>query len=282
MLLLASTLGIACSNSSGARRDAAGGTGPTGGSVGGASGGNGGATGGAAGGQTSAGATGTGGALGGSTLDAAVDSATGADSSDAAPDASALGVCETDDDCIAVLNYRSGFECWWPTMVSKADVSRDACLIPWKPNPRCTTARPPADCPGGDQPVTHSCFTMSCIAPTCNAGRCSSVLCDKRDAGPATCSELRTAYLIALAAAQQCSPSTSASACQGVLVDPCGCKIPYDSSGICGDAVSAALNEWRNAGCTGPSCGGSCAMPGAAGATCAANDGGTMGTCVWK
>jgi hypothetical protein len=84
---------------------------------------------------------------------------------DSASDASVFGNCITADDCIAVLDYRNGFECWWPSPASKADVSRDPCLVPWKPDARCTTSAPPAGCPSGLQPVTHSCLAAACVFP---------------------------------------------------------------------------------------------------------------------
>ena len=102
-------------------------------------------------------ATGCGGEAG--YYDVGVDSTGG--EPDSAVDTSIVGNCTTADDCIAVLDYRNGFQCWWPSGASRADVSSDPCLIPWTPNPECTTPAPPPGCPSGLQPVSHSCIVYS-------------------------------------------------------------------------------------------------------------------------
>ncbi|HEX7597261.1 MAG TPA: hypothetical protein VF518_03540 [Polyangia bacterium] len=276
--IMGSLLGIACGSRTGVRASAAGGQGGTGGET---LGGTGGAvaTGGLAG--SGAGSTGTGGAVESSQADAATDSA------GEAPDADgSFGTCIAASDCVAVLNYRTGFECWFASAASKTDVSRDPCLVPWKPNPRCTTPPPPVDCPSGNQPVTHSCPATACEIPACTEGRCSVIFgsqCDKPDAGPAqsNCGSLLSAFQIALAAAQQCSPSFNPSACRAVISDACGCRVPYDDfSGICATAVTNAFNDLGNAGCPAPAtCGTACVAP--TKATCVPNASGTMGTCAW-
>lgn len=84
------------------------------------------------------------------------------------------GDCLSADDCVLVLDYRAGFECWWPVAASWTDVSRDACLIPWKPDPSDNIAPPPAaNCPGGRIPVNHSCPAFRCAIQSCNASKCS-------------------------------------------------------------------------------------------------------------
>ena len=208
------------------------------------------------------------------------------DSGDAGvSDATASGECVTDDDCVAVLDYREGFTCWLPSGASRADVRNDPCLIPWKPNARCTTPAPPAVCPmSGPIPVTHSCFTVDCATPTCNEGTCQADFgfnCPVVDAGPPDCEALRTTYVNALAAAQQCDPAPDASNCAGDYADACGCESPYDF-GPHANAVMCAFDDWRNANCPVPSCGTTCAAPTSAGAACVPNASGTMGTCQWK
>ncbi|GEM_PF-3986398 len=208
---------------------------------------------------------------------------------DSADDASILGNCITADDCIAVLDYRNGFECWLASPASKADVSRDPCLVPWKPDARCTTSAPPPGCPSGLQPVTHSCFVTACVFSVCTEGKCSTKLgfnneCDTADAGsrPSDCEDLRTTYLNALSAAQQCYPTMDPTECWGHSPDACGCDVPYDGSGVCADAVSSALADLQNAQCPFPSCGNTCVTPTAAGATCVPNATGTTGICAWQ
>jgi hypothetical protein len=217
----------------------------------------------------------------------------GADSAesewDAAVDTAIIGICTTADDCVAVLNYRTGFECWEASGATKADVSRDPCLVPWKPYPTCTTSAPPPGCPSGLQPVTHSCFVTCRVIPVCTKGRCAINLggqCDNVDAGPTQvdCEDLRTTYLNALAAAQQCDPVQSPARCSGSNLDVCGCAVPFDRYGLCANAVSSALADWQNANCpiVFPPCTKPCAVPSAAGATCVPNATGTAGTCAWQ
>lgn len=205
---------------------------------------------------------------------------------DSAGDASIFGSCITADDCLAVLDYRTGFECWLPSPASRTDVSRDPCLIPWKPSAECTTPAPPPGCPSGLQPVTHSCFVVRCEFPDCTEGRCSIKLglgsqCDAVDAGPSDCETLRATYLNALAAAQQCYLPLNPTGCWGHSPDACGCDVPYDGTGRCATAVSSAFADLQNAHCPFSSCGKTCVAP-TAGATCVPDATGTTGTCAWK
>jgi hypothetical protein len=214
--------------------------------------------------------------------DASVDqSHAGGDSS------SIVGTCVTADDCVAVLDYRAGFSCWVPSAASLSDVSRDPCLVPWKPNARCTTPPPPAGCTGGLQAVSHSCFAIPCAIPACNAGKCSVTLgfgsqCGAVDAGIPDCEILRTTLVNALAAAQQCDPTQTSPTCLGDYADTCGCEAPYDLSSPYANAVQCAFSDWSTANCRVVDCGRTCAVPTAAGATCVPNVTGKMGTCTWK
>jgi hypothetical protein len=208
-----------------------------------------------------------------------------AEEPDSAADTSILGNCTTADDCVAVLDYRNGFECWFPSAASRTDVSRDPCLIPWTPEPECTTAAPPPECPSGPQPVAHSCLLAQCMISVCNEGKCSIHLpfeCDRADAGAGNCDALRAIYLNALASAQRCYPPLDPTGCWRHGPDACGCDVPYDGSGVCGDAALSALADLQNANCPITSCGNTCAAPTAAGATCVPNASGTAGTCAWK
>ena len=228
-------------------------------------------------------ATGCGGEAGAGYYDAGGGSTGG--EPDSAVDTSIVGNCTTADDCLAVLDYRNGFECWWPSGASRTDVSRDPCLIPWKPDARCTTPAPPPGCPSGLQPVTHSCPVPRCPIPVCTDGKCSirfGTQCDTVDAGASDCETLRATYLNALAAAQQCYPPLDPTGCWGHSADACGCDVPYDGSGVCADAVSSAFQDLQNAQCPIASCGNTCVGPTAAGATCVANASGTLGTCAWQ
>jgi hypothetical protein len=209
--------------------------------------------------------------------------------SDAAIATSIVGTCATVDDCVPVLDYRAGFACWVPSAASLADISRDPCLIPWKPNPRCTTEAPPASCPGGPQPVQHSCFNLACAIPACTAGRCSINLgfgdqCGpaNKDAAPIDCEALRTTLVNTLAAAQQCDPTQSPPSCQGDYADTCGCEAPYDLFGPYANAVQCAFEAWSDAHCPLAACGRPCLTPTKAGAACVPNATGTTGTCAWK
>ena len=206
--------------------------------------------------------------------------------SDSADNTSIVGACVTADDCLPVLDYRAGFECWWPKAASWDDVGRDSCLIPWKPEANCTTARPPADCPGGPIPVNHSCLVSRCgYSTACTDGKCSirfASQCDTVDGGTIDCEALQATFANALVAAQQCYVPQSPSVCTASLRDSCGCEVPYDISGPCATALQSAYNDWQNANCPIVDCGKACVAPTSAGATCVPNATGTMGTCAWK
>jgi hypothetical protein len=213
------------------------------------------------------------------------DSAAGG--SDLAGNSSIVGTCVTADDCVSVLDYRAGFSCWVPSAASLGDVSRDPCLVPWKPNARCTTPPPPAGCTGGLQAVNHSCFLIPCAIPACKDGKCSFTLgfggqCGAVDAGTPDCEILRTTLVNALAAAQQCDPTQTSPTCLGDYADTCGCEAPYDLSSPYANAVQCAFGDWSNANCRVVDCGKTCVAPTAAGATCVPNATGKMGTCAWK
>jgi hypothetical protein len=201
----------------------------------------------------------------------------------AAPDRS----CVTDDDCTAVLDYRDGFSCWSPEAVSKQAVRGDACLIPWTANPRCTTPAPPADCPGGEIPVKHSCFQLGCVVPRCREGACNldtPIDCPTPDADPPDCAALLSSHRTVLALARRCDPTKSGN-CTGSYADGCGCEVPYDIAGQYANAAWCAFDAWRSSDCSfvagacGPT---TCVTPTHAGATCVPNASGTEGTCQWK
>jgi len=140
----------------------------------------------------------------------------------------------------------------WASPASKADVSRDPCLVPWKPDARCTTSAPPPGCPSGLQPVTHSCFVTACVFSVCTEGKCSTKLgfnneCDTADAGsrPSDCEDLRNHL-------PECTRgrATVLRAAEPLRVlahspDACGCDVPYDGAGVCANAVSSALATYR-------------------------------------
>jgi hypothetical protein len=200
---------------------------------------------------------------------------------------SIAGKCETDRDCLAVLDYRDGFFCWVPKASSLADVMRDPCLVPYRPNPRCTTAAPPSDCPyTGPIPVTHSCFAVPpCMSNTCVEGKCSldiDYIGCQFDAGPIDCEALRQTLVSAIATAQACDPAEASSTCRGSYADTCGCEVPVNLSGPDGNAVDCAFQAWSNAGCRIVDCGKTCIRPTPAGAVCVPNASGTTGTCAWK
>jgi hypothetical protein len=213
--------------------------------------------------------------------DTEVDSASGGSVT-----SSIVGTCATAADCVAVLDYRAGFACWFASAASRADLSRDPCLVPWKPNPKCSTASPPAGCPGGLQVVNHSCPAIRCAIPTCTDGKCSLTgfgsQCDGLDAGTPDCEALRTTLVNELSAAQACDPSRSPTPCVGDYADTCGCEAPYDISNSHARAVQCAFEAWSDAHCPLADCGRTCVVPTAAGATCVPNATGTMGTCAWK
>ncbi len=215
-------------------------------------------------------------------VDATVVDASGGDAT--LPDRT----CVSDDDCVAVLDYRNGFICLAPTAASRQAVAGDACLVPWKPNPRCTTQSPPLDCPGGPVPVDHSCFVTACAFPRCKAGTCSldfPLDCPAPDAGPPDCAALLATYRSVLAEARVCDPTKGDTSCQGDYADGCGCEVPYDLSGPYANATMCAFEAWTGAGChiAPASCGTfTCVVPTSAGASCVANASGTTGTCEWK
>jgi hypothetical protein len=215
------------------------------------------------------------------------DAAFAADTADATDASSPARVCTTDDDCTAVLDYRHGFTCWYPSAASKADVSADPCLVPWTPNPRCTTPPPPAGCPSGPIAVQHSCPALQCEFPTCNEGTCQLDLrygtqCPVVDAGPPDCVTLQAAYAKAAVAAQSCDPTQDASACAGEYPDSCGCEAPFSVSGRPAEMLQCAFDDVMNAHCSFPTCGETCVVvPPSGAATCVANASGSSGTCAW-
>jgi hypothetical protein len=226
------------------------------------------------------------------------DATTGADAGDALSDASSDAVvdapapawiCTSDDDCLAVLDYRDGFECWGPTAASTAAVSADPCLIPWKPNARCTTPPPPPGCHSGPIPVQHSCFVMPCAIPSCNEGTCMVRVgfrneCPVVDAGPPDCAALQATYVQAATAAQQCDPTQDAAVCIGEYPDTCGCGAAFNFSGRAGTALDCAFQAIRDAQCSFPTCGTGTrcpTVPDTGATTCAANESGASGTCAW-
>ncbi len=207
---------------------------------------------------------------------------------DTSDEAAPKGLCTQDEDCVAVLDHRSGFECWAPSAASRDDLRRDPCLVPWRPDPMCTTAAPPKDCPGGLIAVDHSCFTFgSCVAPRCSDGRCwisvgLSGTCGQSDAGSKSeeCDTLRDVYANALRAARQCYPAGDR--CSGELPDICGCMVPYNPASRCADRAVAAYAAWRNAGCQHVACGGNCVVVGLSSGVCVPNPTGVYGTCFWQ
>ena len=210
-----------------------------------------------------------------------------AQGADAATVSSIVGSCTADSDCLAVLDYRAGFTCWLPVAAARANLDRDACLVRWRPDPRCTTAAPAVACPSGLIPVDHSCFLFGgCLRAPCVDGKCTlsygTDQCDEADAGLTQndCDTLKDTYLNALAAAQVCYPPVGASACRTDLTDACGCPAPYDFTGQCGDTAIAAYQTWRNANCPLDDCGVRCKSPSEVAATCAADATGSSGTCV--
>jgi hypothetical protein len=217
-------------------------------------------------------------------VDGGVD-AFGKAAADAAPPAS---MCTTDDDCLAVLDYRDGFSCWFPSVASKSDIAKDPCLVPWKPNARCSTPAPPGGCPfGAPIPVLHSCPAVPCVLTSCSEGTCMSTLgfggeCPVVDAGPPDCAALQSTYAVAATAAQQCDPTQDAATCGGEYPDSCGCEAPFTLSGRNADLLQCAFDDITNAHCAFPTCGATCAaVPWNGAATCAANASGTAGTCEW-
>ena len=243
------------------------------------------ATGGAAG-STGLGGGGWGGSVGsggialgtGGSADAAVDGRVAS---------SIVGSCTVDADCVAVLDYRAGFECYDPSGASLADVARDPCLVPWNPrNSRCPLVTPPDDCPGGLIPVDHSCLAY-CQYVTCTSGTCTMnpdfstpSRCSLVDAGvPPDCDSLRATYFATLAAAQVCDPSKTPTGCFDAFYDSCGCTAAADLSSRQANALQCALDAVQEAQCGFGNCGTPCSS-GTVTPACTPNPGGTSGTCT--
>ena len=205
----------------------------------------------------------------------------------AADGPSIVGSCTTADDCLPVLDYRRGFECYGPKAASLEDIRRDPCLVLWRPHPTCTTSSPPVNCPGGPIPVSHSCLETGCVlSMACTDGKCSFGSynnCNPPDGGVVDCEDLRITLVNAIAAVQRCYPQAS-SVCTASLVDPCGCEVPYDISGGCVTAFQRALDDWQNAHCPYPvdACTRPCATRTSAGSACVPRETGSMGSCAWR
>lgn len=207
---------------------------------------------------------------------------------DTSAEAASRGRCAQDEDCVAVLDYRSGFECWAPSAASREDLRRDPCLIPWSPEPMCTTAAPPKDCPGGLIPVDHSCIAFgSCVANQCVDGMCRvtfdlSQTCGQTDGGAKgnDCDTLRVVYGNALRTAMQCSPAGDR--CSKQMPDFCGCQVPYNPASRCADVAVAAYAAWRKAGCQYVVCAGGCVVSGSDPALCFPSPIPSYGMCDWQ
>jgi|WetSurMetagenome_2_1015567.scaffolds.fasta_scaffold350323_1 hypothetical protein len=203
---------------------------------------------------------------------------------------SIVGTCAVDADCVAVLDYRTGFECYWPTAASVADLARDPCLVPWNPrNPRCPLVTPPSDCPGGLIYVDHSCFVL-CRFPVCAGGICTlnsdfstPSRCAATDASaPADCEILRATYLATLAAAQTCDPTKTPTSCFDAFYDSCGCPAAADLSNRQAGPLQCALDALQEAHCGFGNCGAPCPS-GSSTPACVSTPnpaGGASGTCV--
>jgi hypothetical protein len=202
-----------------------------------------------------------------------------------------VGNCTVDTDCVAVLDYRAGFECYSPAAASVADLARDPCLVPWNPsNPKCPPVTPPIDCPGGPIPVGHSCIRFSCQFAACAEGTCAlnadfstPSRCAAKDAGaPPDCDALRATYFATLAAAQTCDPTKTPTGCFNAFYDSCGCPAAADLSSPRANALQCALDALQQAQCGFGNCGTPCpsgnstpaciSIPNLAGAT--------LGTCM--
>lgn len=212
---------------------------------------------------------------------------------DSRPTSTIVGDCTTDADCVLVLDYRAGFECWWPVGASLADVSRDHCLLPWTRAPGpiwCAAGTPPSDCPGGDIPVMHSCLATSCLVPACNGGKCGSrfdLNADQSQCGatpsqaPVDCGSLRATYFNLLAAAQACDPSKEQTTCVSSYRDGCGCPAAADSTSPQATALICAQAAIDEGNCGYGNCGSPCPT-GNRNAVCVPNGTGTMGTCTMQ
>jgi len=244
------------------------------------------------GGRVDATATDTGGIVGSGGLGSGGRRADGSIGGTDGPAASAIvGSCTVDTDCVAVLDYRAGFECYSPTVASVADLARDPCLVPWNSNnPKCPLVTPPNDCPGGPIPVGHSCIILSCQFAVCAGGTCAlnadfstPSRCAAMDAGaPPDCDALRATYFAALAAAQTCDPTQTPTGCFNAFYDSCGCPAAADLSSPRANALQCALDALQRAQCGFGNCGAPCpsgnstpacaSMPNLAGVT--------LGTCI--
>ncbi len=247
-------------------------------------------------------ATGTGGAVGWGGFDASGNAtgggAGGSGGSDLGTDGSLGGTggstvssvvekCAVDSDCVAVLDYREGFQCYSPRAASLADLANDRCLVPWNPsNPRCPLVTPPTDCPGGLILVNHSCPAFCqfaiCTGGTCTLGSDFSTpsRCAEVDAGaPPDCNALRAAYLAALADVQTCDPAKTPTSCFDAFYDGCGCPAAADLASPRADVLQCALDALQQARCGFGNCGAPCPS-GSATPACTANTTGTLGTCT--
>jgi len=209
------------------------------------------------------------------------------------PASTIVGDCTSDADCVLVLDYRAGFECWWPVGASLTDLSRDLCLLRWTWTPGepawCATATPPSDCPGGDIPVMHSCPASSCIVASCNGGKCVSRLALTEDGSrcattansppPVDCGTLRSNYFIRLQAAQVCDPTKQPTTCFAAYTDGCGCPTSADSTSPQAAALSCARAALENANCGYGNCGSPCPVVGQ-NSVCVPNATGSMGACT--
>lgn len=236
-------------------------------------------------GGSGTGAVATGGLVGSGGLEGGTGGNPGAGGAGGTSVSSIVGDCTSDTDCVAVLDYRAGFQCWFPTAASIADMSRDPCLVPWNSsNPRCPIVRPPSDCPGGPIAVNHSCPAY-CRFVACAGGKCTlnsdfsmPSRCTQADAGaPPDCNALRATYLAALAAAQPCDPAKTPTSCFDAFYDSCGCPAAADLSGPLADALQCTLDALQQGQCTF----GNCATPCSSGTVaCAPDPTGATGTCT--
>jgi hypothetical protein len=212
---------------------------------------------------------------------------------DGRPASTIVADCTTDADCVLVLDYRAGFECWWPVGASLTDVRRDPCLLPWAraPGPSwCSTGTPPSDCPGGDIPVKHSCLASSCLVPACNGGKCESHLALSADVSqcattvspaPIDCGILRAKYVNALVAAQECDPTKEPTTCIPAYTDSCGCPAAADTTSPQVAALTCAQAALESGNCGYGNCGSPCPS-GNQNPVCVPDSSGITGTCVMQ
>lgn len=214
---------------------------------------------------------------------------------DTRPASTIVGDCTSQADCELVLDYRAGFECYWPTAASLTDVSRDPCLLPWTPTPGepgwCGTATPPSDCPGGEIPVQHSCEAFLCWTLSCSGGKCQVDFGAFGDAGqcataanssPVDCETLRPEYLNLLAAAQECDPTKQPTTCFADYTDSCGCPAAADLTSPQAPALSCAYAALQNGNCGYGACGSPCPTGKQNPPVCVPNPTGSMGTCAMQ